>query len=410
MQISKQRCRICDAEICAFMSLGYQPVPQPYFLPDEDKGELEKYELKIAVCHSCELLQIANVPDPERLFRGSYPYRTSMSQHIIAHCSSWADELLSYIKDIQNPFVVEIGCNDGTMLVNFARRGIKHLGIEPAKDVAAAAISRGINVLEVFFNFETAQEIKTKYGHADIILAANVIGHIAAVTNAAHGIAQLLSEDGLFIFEAIYLGDLIRGNMFDQVYGEHVYTFSVSSVQKIFGQHGLEIIDLRRLRTQGGSMRYTLAHKGRKNKSAAVSVAFEEEGQLRLSDPKTYELFSTRCYGIRDRLTELLYGLKKQNFRIAGYGASAKGTTLLNWCGIDVETVEFVTDNTPAKQGKLIPGTSIPIVSPQHLHKHRPDFSLLLAWNHFNEIKEREVNYTQAGGRWIRYLPDVHIL
>jgi C-methyltransferase-like protein/methyltransferase family protein/putative zinc binding protein len=404
------RCRACGDNIQAFMSLGRQPAAQVLVDPTEQRDQFT-YELKPAVCYSCCLLQLIEVPAPEFLFCGTYPYFTGTSRAMAEHFRDWADALLQReLAIVSDPFVVEIGSNDGTFLLNMARAGVRHLGVEPAASVAQVARERGVSVLETFFNARTATQIRAKHGPADVISAANVIAHIPAINDVAGGISVLLNDDGIFTFEAIYLGDLVRNTLLDQLYDEHVFTFSVQSVYQVFSRFGLELIDVEHQETHGGSIRYTLAHKGRRPVSKSVEKAIEEEHALGLYDPRTYEQFASRARRIRDRFLNLLRDLRAKGKRIAGYGATAKSTTILNYCGIDSRLVDYIADSTPMKQGKLTSGTHIMVRSPAYFAEDKPDYTVLLAWNHRNEIESKEAEYRQAGGKWIVYVPEVAVI
>jgi methylation protein EvaC len=326
------------------------------------------------------------------------------------HFRQWAERLSAEFRDGQDPFVVEIGSNDGTFLHNMKRLGVRHLGVEPAASVVRVAREKGVNVLETFFNARTATQIRAQHGPADVIVAANVIAHIPAINEAAGGISILLSDGGIFTFEAIYLGDLVRNTVLDQLYDEHVFTFSVQSVHQVFGRFGLELIDVEHQETHGGSIRYTLAHKGRHTVRKSVEKALEEEHAMRLYDPRTYEEFANRASFIRDRFVSLLRGLRAQGKRIAGYGATAKSTTILNYCGIDSQLLDYIADNTPAKEGKATSGSHIIVRSPAYFAGDKPDYTVLLAWNHRQEIEQKEAAYREAGGKWIVYVPEVAVI
>jgi methylation protein EvaC len=403
------RCRACGEKIEAFMSLGQQPAAQVLVDPEERRDRFT-YELKPAVCYSCCLLQLVEVPAPEFLFCDSYPYFTGTSRAMSEHFRQWAERLLCQFQDGQDPFVIEIGSNDGTFLQNLVSRGVRHLGVEPAASVAKVARDKGVSVLETFFNARTATHIRAQYGPADAIVAANVIAHIPAVNEVAGGVSILLDNDGIFTFEAIYLGDLVRNTVLDQLYDEHVFTFSVQSVCHVFGRFGLELIDVEHQETHGGSMRYTLAHKGRQTVRQSVEKALAEEHAMNLCHPRTYEQFAARAWSIRDRFVNLLRGLRAQGHRIAGYGATAKSTTILNYCGIDSQLLDYIADNTPAKQGKVTSGSHILVRSPAYFQENRPDYTVLLAWNHRSEIETNEAAYRQAGGKWIVYVPEVAVI
>jgi methylation protein EvaC len=403
------RCRACGGKIEPFMSLGRQPAAQVLLDPLENRDRFT-YELKPAVCHACCLLQLVEVPAPEFLFHNSYPYFTGTSQYMTNHFRQWAERLIAGLPREADPFIVEIGSNDGTFLSNMVRCCVRHLGVEPAASVACEAREKGVSVLETFFNAGTAARIRAQHGPADVIAAANVIAHIPAINEVAGGISLLLNDDGIFTFEAIYLGDLVRDTMLDQIYDEHVFTFSVRSVREVFGRFGLELIDVEHQETHGGSMRYTLAHRERRAVQPSVGKAIEEERAMGLYDPATYVQFANRARSIRDRFVTLLHDLRAQGKRIAGYGATAKSTTILNYCGIDSQLVDYIADSTPMKQGKLTSGSHILVRSPAYFAQDKPDYTVLLAWNHRREIEGKEAAYRENGGKWIIYVPEVAVV
>jgi methylation protein EvaC len=403
------QCRWCGHPLEIVINLGYQPVAQAFILPGESHDR-PAYELKPAVCTSCSLFQLVELPESETLFHAAYPYFTGTSQLMSEHFERWAEHLMGVIDGIEDPCVVEIGSNDGTFLCNIARRGIRHLGVEPAESGARAARDKGVTVVEAFFNVEVAQRILAEHGPADLIVGANVIAHIPFIKELAVAVTTLLKRDGLFTFEAIYLGDVIRNTALDQLYDEHAFIFSAQVVRNLFSRFGLEIIDLSHQATHGGSLRYVLAWKGRHKVSATVAQVLEEERLLRLDDMETYRHFTERCETTRVRLKNLVTDLHQRGHRIAGYGATAKSTTILNYAGIDSMLVEFIADNTSVKQGRLTPGTHIPIRSPEYFTDNMPDYTILLAWNHREEIERKEVAYRERGGKWIVYVPDVAVI
>jgi methylation protein EvaC len=403
------RCRVCEHPIEPFMSFGRQPIAQVVVNPEESRAHFT-YELKPAFCASCGLFQLVDVPRPEMLFNDTYPFFTGTSQLMANHFRGWAEELLERVRGVPDPFIVEIGSNDGTLLSTIAQRRVRHLGVEPAKSVSEVARQRGVTTLEAFFGKETAQRIREEQGPADIIVAANVVAHISSVAAVADGVAALLKEDGIFTFEAVSLADVIRNTEFDQLYDEHVFTFSVRAVRNLFARVGLELIDVTREATHGGSLRYMLTRKGRMPVADTVAAALEEERHLGLDDMKTYQAFARRCGEIRDGLKEMLEELNRKGHPVVGYGATAKSTTVLNYCRVDSRLVEFIVDNTPMKQGKLTPGTHIPIRPPKCFAERNHDHTLLLAWNHRSEIERKESAYRQRGGKWILYIPSVAVV
>jgi methylation protein EvaC len=309
--------------------------------------------------------------------------------------------------DIQ---VMEIGCNDGTLLSNLAEAGIRHLGVDPSANVVAVAQSKGVNAQVDFFGFEIAKKIKKRDGEFDLILAANVICHIPDIRDFANGINHLLSKGGRFIFEEPYAGDVLAKTSYDQFYDEHVYIFSCTSVSNIFGELNLEIIDARHQDTHGGSMRYTLARKGEREvkESALHQLAWEDANGL--NDLRGYLDFAKNCLNRKTEFISLLTSLKNQGKTVAGYAATSKSTTVLNYCEIDKGLIQYISDSTPQKQGTLTPGSGIPVVTPDALRDRKPDYIVLFAWNHEKEIMQKEQELTASGSKWIRFVPQVEIL
>jgi len=315
-----------------------------------------------------------------------------------------------YVKDKASAFVVELGSNDGIMLKNFKEAGIKHLGIEPSSNVADVARAQGINTISKFFNEELANQIVEQYGHADLVLSANVMCHIPNINSVAAGISKILKPDGVLMFEDPYLGDMISKTSYDQIYDEHVFIFSATSVASAFGRHGLELIDLLPQKTHGGSMRYVLAPKGSRIVSASVAEIIANEKKQGLDKEETYEIFKNNCEKSKDDLVRLLKKLKSEGERVVGYAATSKSTTVMNYCGIGPDLIEFISDTTPIKQGKLTPGTHIPVRPHEVFASNPPKYALLFAWNHAAEIFEKEQNFKNSGGKWITFVPRVEVL
>ena len=314
-------------------------------------------------------------PDAKELFHGDYAYFASVSKPIVEHFEGFAKAVTAeHIKGKDDPFVVEIGCNDGVMLQNFMRAGIRHLGIEPSTNVAQVAIDKGMTVTTDYFNQETAERARSTNGAANVILGANVIAHIADFPSVARGIKALLADDGVFICENAYLGEIIKTTAFDQFYDEHVFTYSALSVDRAFAKFGLELVDLQLQPVHGGSMRYTIAHAGARTPTDAVAKQIAWETEMHMDKPDGYIAFKDRCEKIRKDLVALLKQLKADGKSIAGFGATAKSTTVLNYCGIGNDLIDYIQDNTPSKIDKLTPGKAIPIRSPEYWHAHYPDY------------------------------------
>ena len=305
-----------------------------------------------------------------------------------------------YLK-LPNSFVIELGSNDGSFLKNFAEQKIKHLGIEPASSVAELGIKEGVNTVTEFFSGELAKKIQSRYGQADVIFGANVIPHIPDIRSVASGIASLLKDDGVFIFEAVYLGNLIDNTSYSQIYDEHVYNFSVESVKNIFGEYGLELFDVEELNLQGGSLRYYLGFSGKHKIQNSIKNMEVREDIKKLNQLETMIEFRTRCELSRSNLFDLIDGLCDQGKRVVGYGAATKSTIILNYARIKRSAIEYMVDSTPYKQGKYSPGIHIPIKPPSYFRKNYPDYVVVFPWNHFEEIRLKENGYSESKGQWI---------
>lgn len=380
------------------------------FLRQEEFTEEYFFKLSVAFCPVCTMVQLTEQPEPERMFNGNYPFFSGSSKGMALHFKRFAEEVMTDYLTTSDPFIVEIGSNDGTMLQHFARAGVRHLGIEPSENVAQAAIDRGIRTVCDFFDEDLARRIAQENGQADAIVAANVMCHISDLHSATEGIKILLKSGGVFIFEDPYLVDCLDKTAYDQFYDEHAFLFSVSSICHLFKEHGMEVVDLEPQETHGGSMRYYVARRGLRGTSPRVTLAIEREKKLELDRPETYDKFRRRCEESRDQLMDLLKSLRRQGKRVVGYGATSKSTTVINYCGITPELVEFICDTTPTKQGKFSPGMHIPIRPYEEFLTHPPDYALLFAWNHQAEITEKEEKFQREGGQWIVYVPEVKIL
>jgi methylation protein EvaC len=404
------RCRVCDAPISAFMSFGRMPIANG-FLKVEEIPQEYFFELAPAYCEACTMVQLIEQPAPERMFHDQYAFFSSTSRHMQTHFEGFANSVNDRtLAGRPDPFVVELGSNDGIMLRHFKARGVRHLGVEPSVNVADVARGNGINTIGAFFNPKLADDIVAQYGRADAALAANVMCHIPDFPGVAAGMQRLLKPDGVFIFEDPYLGDMIAKTSYDQIYDEHVFIFSVHSVSRAFAMHGLELIDVAPQITHGGSMRYTIAPKGSRPVAANVHEVLAAERTQGLDRPEIYLQFKQNCATSRERLMQTLNDLKARGKRVVGYGATSKSTTVTNFCGITPEHVEFISDTTPIKQGKLSPGAHIPVKPYADFASKYPDYALLFAWNHATEIREKETAFVTNGGQWIVYVPEVKIV
>lgn len=403
-------CRVCAAPLEPFMTFGRMPIANG-FLAASQIPEESFFELAPAFCAGCGMFQIVEQPAPEQMFHEQYAFYSSTSRHMQAHFGRFAAFVRErFLDGRSNPFVVELGSNDGIMLRHFRDAGLRHLGVEPSANVADLARADGIDTISAFFGPALADEILETRGRADAVLAANVMCHIPDIHGVAAGVARVLSDTGVLVFEDPYLGDMVAKTSYDQIYDEHVFIFSATSVASAFRRHGLELVDVLPQPTHGGSMRYVLGRTGAHPVAPAVPELLAREREQGLADRATFDRFRASCEASRDALRELLDGLRRSGNRIAGYGATSKSTTVTNYCGIGSEHLEFISDTTPIKQGKLSPGAHIPVQPHERFASHPPDYALLFAWNHAAEIFEKEQAFTASGGQWITYVPNVAVV
>jgi methylation protein EvaC len=391
------------------MSFGRMPVANGFLTHAQFEKEYF-FELQLAFCSDCGMVQLAEQVDQQKMFHENYAFFSSTSTGMAIHFKKLADLVMrDYLKS-PNPFVVEIGSNDGICLQHIAGAGFRHLGIEPSLNVARAAMGKGVQTLCRFFDERLAREILADHGKADVFLGANVMCHIPNLHSVFAGVKILLKPKGLLIFEDPYLADIVEKTSYDQIYDEHVFYFSVRSISHLAEQHGLEVVDVISQAVHGGSMRYMVAHKGVRSVSGAVASQLAQEELLGLHRPETYRRLRHNIERSRYDLMAVLHDLRRQDKRVVGYGATSKSTTVTNYCGITPELVEFISDTTPIKQGKFSPGAHIPVRPYEEFVANYPDYALLFAWNHAEEIMAKEQNFRRAGGKWLVYVPKVEVL
>ena len=402
-------CRMCGGPTEVFFDLGPQPISGAYRRPD-DRSDEHVFPLRVSACESCTMVQLDDEVARERMFREDYPYRTAGSARMRAHFEEIADRFLGTELTGPDPFVVEIGCNDGVMLSRIARAGVRHLGVEPSAGVAEVARSKGVRVRTDFFEEGTARAIASSEGRAQLVYAANTICHIPYLGSVLAGVEALLDPSGAFVFEDPYFGDIVDRCSFDQIYDEHFYYFTARSVQAMAHRHGFELVDVERLAVHGGEVRYTLAQPGSRPVTPAVTRLLDEEERRALAAPATWKALAERATRIRDDLVTLLDDLRHRGRRVVAYGATAKSTTVANWCGLTPDHVAFVCDSTPEKQGLLTAKAHLPVVPPARFRCPYPEYALLFAWNHADEIMAKEEGFRASGGRWILYVPEVRVV
>ncbi|MEO7206681.1 MAG: class I SAM-dependent methyltransferase [Steroidobacteraceae bacterium] len=400
-------CRACGGRLAVTMAdLGMQPASNAFI---ENQGAFQhekRYPLRAKVCEVCKLVQVDYDVAPQELF-GNYVYFSSYSDDWLAHAKAYCDMARRRFSLGRSSLVVELASNDGYLLKNFLGLDIPVLGIDPSATVAAAAAKIGVPTLVEFFGQELAGNLVAQGRQADLIIGNNVLAHVPQLNDFVAGIALLLRWDGNVTIEFPHLLELIEQVEFDTIYHEHFSYFSVHAIDQVFARHGLRLYDVERLPTHGGSLRIFAAHAARTDikDSAALAEVRAQENAAGLTDLGTYTKFSKRVDECRESLLTFLAAAKRDGKRVAAYGAAAKGNTLLNFCSVTPQDIAFVADRNPHKQKKFLPGTHIPVVSPNELMQAKPDYVLILPWNLRDEIRQQLKDIEAWGGRFVTPVP-----
>lgn len=399
-------CRSCRRlGLLPVLDLGSMPLSDGLVL-DQQASE-EFFPLEMAFCPECSLVQILKTVPPEKLFAADYPYYSSFSDALLEHSRQNVLNLIATRKLGPQSLVVELASNDGYLLKNFIQAGIPALGIDPAPGPARAAEKAGVPTLNTFFTLELAGKLVDEGRRADVIIANNVLAHVADTNGFVKGIAMLLRDDGQVVIEVPYLRDLIDHCEFDTVYHEHLCYFSLLALDKLFRSHGLSLNDVERLAIHGGSLRLYVGKTAAA--TPAVTAMLEEEKLLGMDKHQYYTDFSRQVLCLRQELRRLLMMLKARKKSIAAYGAAAKGTILLNYIRAGRDVIDFVVDRNVHKQGKYMPGVHIPIQAPETLTQQMPDYVLVLPWNFKTEILSQQAEYRRRGGKFIIPIPKPEI-
>lgn len=393
------KCKISGKNIKPFMNFGKMPMANGFLEEKKFKNEFF-YNLEVGFCEYNYLFQVNDHPKSQKIFNHEYPFYTNKSEFMRNHFKKfflWTQK--NFLKDSSK--IIEIGSNDGTFLNNFKIHNYEHYGFEPSKNVADVSKKFNLKIINDFFNHENASKLKKFVSKTDLICAANVISHIPNLNDLIKGVELLLSKNGVFVFEEPYLGAMFEKISYDQIYDAHVFMFSILSVREIFKKFDLELIDAYPQITHGGSMRYIIGRKKLIPISKRVELLLKKEISMNLNNIKSCIKFKNNCEISKKNFKKKLINLKEKGYRICGYAAAAKSTTLLNYCKIDRNFIDYIADSTDEKVGKFSPGMHIPIVSIDYFRKNYPDIALLLSWNHKNEILKKEKNFLNRGGKWI---------
>jgi SAM-dependent methyltransferase len=401
-------CRSCGHALSAeVVDLGLSPPSNALIAPDAlGRGEMF-YPLHAFVCERCYLVQLDKFAGPDELFR-DYRYFSSYSTTWLAHAETYAEEMTRRGIGPRSR-VVEVASNDGYLLRNFVARGVPVLGIEPASNVAAVAREAGVPTLDEFFGTALAHRVRAEFGAAHLIVANNVLAHVPDVNDFVGGFAALLTPDGVVTVEFPHVLRMIAGMQFDTIYHEHFSYLSLIALTPLFARHRLEIVEVAELPTHGGSLRVFVAPRGSRPVEPSVAAALAAERAAGLDRIETYAAFGARMAHIKDDFVAFLHDAKRAGKRVAGYGAAAKATTLLNYAGVRADLLPYVADKSPHKQGYLVPGVRVPIVAPDRIRADRPDFVVIFPWNVEDEIRAELADVRAWGGRFVLAIPALRV-
>lgn len=403
-------CRICKgARLTKFISLGNHPPPNRFVKKDELNQPEPLCPADLYFCEDCALVQMTDVVPAEVMFR-DHPYVSGTTATLSQHFRNVANELMERFEVPSGALVVDIGSNDGTFLKGFAGTTVRTLGVEPAAKIADLARGAGIETLNEFFSAKVGEQIRAQYGTAKLINAAGVFFHVDNLDDFVLGVQNLLADDGVFVVQAVYLVDMIERNSFDNIYHEHVCHYSLKPLDALFDRFGLQIFDVRRVPIHGGSIVAYISKKGRFPRTANPDRLIAEEKQKGLHDIKRFVQFAAKAAEIKTDLVAMLRDLKAKGNRIAAYGAPAKGNTLLNYCQIGTDILDYATEKNSLKWGLYTPGMHIPVIPEQEAWSNPPDYYLMLAWNFLDELLEKEKEFRARGGKFIVPIPEPRIM
>lgn len=405
------KCRFCNTELQhTFVDLGMSPLCESY-VSSEKLNHMEPfYPLHVYVCHSCFLVQLEEYVSPEEIF-SEYAYFSSYSDSWLQHAKDYTEMIIGRLNLSRQSKVIELASNDGYLLQYFVQQGIPVLGVEPAANVAVAAEKRGVPTIVKFFGQKTAHELINEYGRADLVIGNNVLAQVPDLNDFVKGMKIVLKPGGVVTMEFPHLMQLIDQNQFDTIYHEHFSYFSLIAVEKIFTAHGLTVFDVEELPTHGGSLRIYARHIDDNTRSVSnrVSELRAREENVGFGQITHYFAFAEKVKETKRKLLEFLIKAKREGKTIAGYGAPGKGNTLLNYCGIRTDFIDYTVDRNPYKQGRFLPGTHIPIFDPKKINETKPAYLLILPWNFKDEIMVQMSGIREWGGKFVVPIPEVAV-
>jgi 2-polyprenyl-3-methyl-5-hydroxy-6-metoxy-1,4-benzoquinol methylase len=408
-----RECRFCHAPLEAtFADLGMSPISNAFLKREQLNSKESFYPLHAYVCGSCMLVQIEAVEQADHIFNEEYAYFSSFSDSWLEHSRNYVKEMTGRFGYGPSSFVVEIASNDGYLLQYFAQNKIRVLGVEPTANTAEAARKKGVDTLVKFFGVDTAREIAANNGQADLLLGNNVLAHVPDLNDFVAGMKILLKADGVITMEFPHLLRLMQENQFDTIYHEHFSYFSFLTAEQVFAKHGLTLFDVQQLKTHGGSLRIFARHAddAAKPVTPAVASLLSEERRAGLDKLPTYADFAEKVRVTKRKLLQFLIQAKGAGKTVVGYGAPAKGNTLLNYCGVRSDFIDYTVDRSPHKQGMFLPGTHIPIYAPERIVQTRPDYVLILPWNIKDEVMRQISEIRTWGGKFVVPIPEVTVI
>tara|TARA_B100001248_G_C27398834_1_gene468026 strand:- start:3785 stop:5032 length:1248 start_codon:yes stop_codon:yes gene_type:complete len=407
----KSNCRLCQsADLVSVFKLASTPPANAFVTKEKLQTRQKKYPLEIFFCNKCFHVQLTEVVDPNELFE-NYVYVSGTSDVFVNHFFNYAKDIVQRFNPSTDHYVLDIGSNDGTLLKFFKSLGYSVIGIDPAKEISKKATEEGINTINGFFNLETSQMIEKKYSKASVITANNVFAHCDDLSGMTEAISNLLSPGGIFVFEVSYLVDVYQKTLFDTIYHEHLSYHSVSPLMNFFKSKKMELIDVKKVNTHGGSIRCVVKNKDdlpEINDSVKTFIDFEKS--LSFNKSSTFVNFAKQIKDRKKELNEFLYRIKSEGKSIAGYGAPAKATTLMYEFGLNNDILDFIVDDSPLKQELFSPGIHIPIYSSSFIDTLKPDYLLILAWNFSDSIINKNRKFHESGGKFIIPMPKFEVI